>query len=338
MLLSTEKQLKEPGASSVPAPPAQGVPPAAQTLAAPAPAPHPRARIFHKVEPAGSRCAAGSAGGGGCRAGGVAVSLSGCPDAWWAVCPSVRPSPRRCLDSSAEQAGWLSIWLSPGWCQERAGKWLLCLVSLCSASSVGPAAGPCVCTHVCTRVCASVSRTDEPPPAGPDGSAGDGSKDAASQCQTQPLTTGNTSQNREAPEPAQQHFLLRFSTDPRGTQQQCILRAQPRSLLVPGWPHTAASSSAQGREAAKRGTALAASWLAVPKMWVMTGPAAMLAGDGEGVFVEGRPRFTDIRGAAGQAEPRGTVSHSFYQGNLRKIFHPGRYSRISTSKSLPDVF
>lgn len=52
----------------------------------------------------------------------------------------------------------------------------------------------------------------------------------------------------------------------------------------------------------------------------MTGPAAMLAGDREGVFVEGRPRFTDIRGAAGQAEPRGTVSHSFYQGNWRKSF------------------
>lgn len=133
-------------------------------------------------------------------------------------------------------------------------------------------------------------------------------------------------------------LLAQVQHGPKGTQQQCILRAQPRSLLVPGWPHAAASSSAQGREAAKRGTALAASWLAVPKMWVMTGPAAMLAGDGEGVFVEGRPRFTDIRGAAGQAEPRGTVSHSFYQGNWRKIFHPGRYSRISTSKSLPDVF
>lgn len=133
-------------------------------------------------------------------------------------------------------------------------------------------------------------------------------------------------------------LLAQVQHGPKGTQQQCILRAQPGSLLVPGWPHAAASSSAQGREAAKRGTALAASWLAVPKMWVMTGPAAMLAGDGEGVFVEGRPRFTDIRGAAGQAEPRGTVSHSFYQGNWRKIFHPGRYSRISTSKSLPDVF
>lgn len=161
--------MKEPGAGSVPAPPAQGVPPAAQTLAAPASAPHPRARIFHKVEPAGRRCAAGSAGGGGCGAGGAAVRLSGCPDAWWAVCPSVRPSPRRCLESSAEQAVCLSICLSPGCCQERAGKWLPCLVSLCGASSLGPAAGPCGCTRarVCTRVCAhpSAAQRSHPQPA-----------------------------------------------------------------------------------------------------------------------------------------------------------------------------
>lgn len=81
----------------------------------------PRVRIFHQMEPAGRRCAAGSAG----RRAAVR-----CPAALLCVCPSVR------LPCGAMQ-GWEEAAL------------------LCHARSLGLVAGRCM--HVCIYVCACVS-------------------------------------------------------------------------------------------------------------------------------------------------------------------------------------
>lgn len=164
--------------------------------------------------------------GGGCPPVRLSRRVVGC----LSICPSVSQA----VPGQQRGAGCLSVHLSvsrvvPGEGWEVAALPRLPLRCELAGTRCRPLwVHTCTCVHACVR--ASVSRTEEPPPAGPDGSAGDGSRDAASQCQTQPLTTGNTYQDREAPEPAQQRFLLRFSTDPRGTQQQRILQAQPGSL------------------------------------------------------------------------------------------------------------
>lgn len=149
------------------------------------PTPAPQGSIFHKMEPAGRRCAAGRTPDGERLSvrpatpthSGLSVRLSPrrCPESAveWPVCLSICPSPRRCLESAAEQPVCLSICL-PGGAQTGTESGCLDSSPFAVQADRRPAAGPRSCVCLClsvrahTHVPSGPKHTNELPPGGPD--------------------------------------------------------------------------------------------------------------------------------------------------------------------------